>query len=148
MSPTKTAVSSWLLRLILVLIFVPHAVGKFLAEDAFSVKFTVPEWEGFALGAIELAAVLGMIVGGLLWGRRRRYGGWLTRLACVGIWLSQVLAIIYAKFPNWLEYRHGSEENVLIIAVAVVLFLLPYVSYLHKHGNGEKGEQTSRLDVR
>jgi uncharacterized membrane protein YphA (DoxX/SURF4 family) len=116
-------VASWLLRLILVLIFVPHGVGKIVAVDAFVTKFRVPDWQSITLGAIEIAAALGMIAGAAL---ADRWGAWLTRAAAVGIVLSQCLAIAYAKFPYWLEYHHGAEENAALIVIAVVLFLVPH----------------------
>lgn len=115
------------LRVIMVMVFVPHALGKLFDTDAFMVKFAVPEWQTLALGAIELAAALAALAGLFLRRGRVRIGArvTLTRLAALGAVLSQVLAIVYAHH-SWLEYMpDGMEYNVTLILVALALAAVP-----------------------
>lgn len=116
------------LRAIIIIVFTPHALGKLIDTDAFNVKFSVPTWQTYALGAMELAAVAAMLIGLFLvsgrWQLRARVV--LTRLGAVAVGISQVLAIVYAHHA-WLEYAQGgnAEYNVTLILVAAALFAAP-----------------------
>jgi uncharacterized membrane protein YphA (DoxX/SURF4 family) len=125
--PTRATIASWILRLAIVITLGPHSVGKLIATESFDAKFSVPAWQALTLGAIELAAVLGMIAGGVL---VNRYGVWVTRLASVGTVLSQSLAIIYAHH-RWLEYvpQGNAEYNSFIILTSIALFVAPSVAF-------------------
>lgn len=117
-----------LLRAIIVVVFTPHAIGKVADTEAFTVKFDVSSWQTYALGALELAAVVGMIVGALLVGSRWRLTvrATVTRLAAGAVVISQVLAIVYAHH-EWLEYlpNGNMEYNVTLILVALALAASP-----------------------
>lgn len=121
------------LRAIIVIVFTPHALGKLLDTDAFSVKFSVPSWQTYALGSIELAAAAAMLIGLFLvsGGGQRWARVVLTRLGSLGVVLSQVLAIVYAHHA-WLEYvpKTGNMEyNVTLILVALALAAAPILGF-------------------
>ncbi len=120
--------ASWALRLGLVGIFAVHGAGKILSTQAFDEKFGVPAWQALALGAVEVAAAAGMLVGGFA---ANRWGVRVTRLAALGVVLSQALAIAYAHSGHFLEYAPGGgwEENAALILVAVALALVPGVAW-------------------
>jgi uncharacterized membrane protein YphA (DoxX/SURF4 family) len=98
-----------------------------VATASFEVKFNVSAWETLALAAIEFAAAAGMIAGGVL---VNRYGVWATRLATVGVVISQALAIIYAHH-HWLEFvpNGNAEFNSTLILIAMALFIAPGVAW-------------------
>jgi hypothetical protein len=118
--------ASWLGRLVLVLAFVPHGLGKIVVTQAFTAKFGVPTWQALTLGAVELAAAAGMALAPLLARHAGRPWGWrVTWAAAVGVWVSQVLAIGYAAWPRWLFYLGGMEYNVALILVALAVAIAP-----------------------
>lgn len=110
--------SRFILKLALIIVFIPHAVGKLVATPAFDAKFAVPGWQTIVLGIIELVAAL-LIVASIFTGDI--VDEIFTYIASVGIIVSQILAIIYAAFPRWLFFNGGMEFNIVLILITLYL---------------------------
>ncbi len=124
----KNLPASWLLRGLLVVILVPHAIGKVVFSDTFEAKFGLSSLVTYLTATAEFAAALGMILGGVLLVYNRYRDAWIiTALSLVATWIVQVGAIAMVHWPVWLYYMgdHGGMEfNVTLLAVTVAVLLL------------------------
>lgn len=119
---------AWMLRLMIVVILVPHALGKVLFADTFSAKFDLSMVVTYLTSTAEFASALGMVVGGILLVYSRWGQAWIvTLLATVCVWIVQVGAIAMVHWPVWLYYmgdHGGMEYNVTILVVSLSALLL------------------------
>lgn len=121
----RSTVATWLLRLILAAILLPHGLGKLTYTDTFAAKFDLTPTVAVLSGIAELAAVAGFLVGGLLlYSRRGTAAYWLTFLAALAVWIVQIGAIAMVHWPTWLYFNDGFEFNTLILMASAAIVLL------------------------
>ncbi|MDN5917038.1 MAG: hypothetical protein L0I76_18355 [Pseudonocardia sp.] len=107
-------------RLLLTLVFVPHALGKIVAFDAFAEKFGLPTVLIALLCFSELAGVVGVLLGGIV---REPFARWMTWLGALSIAVGQVAAVVVVHAPRWFVYSGGMEFNVVLIGLCLMLVL-------------------------
>lgn len=120
----RAVAATWLLRLVLAAILLPHGLGKLTYTETFASKFDLDPTTAIVTGCAELAAVIGFIAGGLLLSRYREAAYWLTFLAALATWIVQIGAIAVAHWPTWLYFNDGFEFNTLILLSSAALVLL------------------------
>lgn len=110
-----------ILRAMIVIIFVPHFVGKVAAFDVFAGKFHL---SGTVTGLLIVAEVLGTIgiAGGAMPGT---FGRIITYLGVLALGITQVGATIVriTSGNGWIEYSSGCEYNVTILAILLTILV-------------------------
>lgn len=105
----------WPLRLAMAGIFLYHGPPK-LMDQSMAAMMNVPDWMWMIVGAVEVAAGLGFILGGILKGDNSDKITRLSGLALVPVMLG---AIFMVHWPKWNFMENGMEFQVLILAVAL-----------------------------
>lgn len=120
----RRVIGTWVLRIMLVLILLPHGLGKLGYLGTFTSKFDLTATVGLLTGAAELAAVVGFVAGGLLAHSRHTTAAYtVTVLAALAVWIVQIGAIALVHWPTWLYFNGGMEFNVAILAMSAVVVL-------------------------
>jgi uncharacterized membrane protein YphA (DoxX/SURF4 family) len=118
----------WIPRLVCLAVFLSHGLGKITAFDAFQNKFALSTTSVVLLILAEITGVVGLVVGGLL---RGRWGLWATWAGTVPLLISQIGAIVVARWPRWFEQYSGGEYNVTLIAVLAVIAIGHWIAFKH-----------------
>jgi putative oxidoreductase len=118
-------IAHWPIRLTMAGIFIFHGVGKVMMP-AMAAMMGMSETVWMLLGAIEAAAGLGFIIGGV---KRDDLGIMVTRLSGLAIIPVMLGAIYMVHWPRWsfapseTHPMGGMEFQVLILSVAIYAFL-------------------------
>ena len=118
-------IAHWPIRLAMAGIFIFHGAGKVMMP-AMAAMMGMSETVWMLLGAVEAAAGLGFIVGGL---KQGDLGILLTRLSGLAIIPIMIGAIYMVHWPQWsfvVSATHpmgGMEFQVLILSVAIYAFV-------------------------
>ncbi len=125
---TDNDTATFILRLVLGLVFFPHGAQKVLGwfgglgftgtMEQFTVKMGIPAFFAFLAISAESAGSLGLIT------------GFLTRIAAFGIFCNMAVAVYLIHFQNgffmnWFGNKKGEgfEYHVLVMAMALALML-------------------------
>lgn len=119
---TEEEVTSFILRLILGIVFVPHGMQKILGfagtMDFFTVNLGIPVIFAFLAVMAEFLGSWGLIT------------GLLTRVAAFGITVNMIVAVYmlhwqHGFFMNWFGNQKGEgfEYHLLVIAIGIALMI-------------------------
>lgn len=131
-------ISSLLLipRLLLIVVLIPHALGKFLATDVFAAKFDLSTTVSILAGVAELGGGLAVALGALL---AARAGAWITWAGVVAIAIVQIGAIAIVHWGAWLYFQGGWEYNFVLLGLCFMLVVgtIPATWYLSSASTSE-----------
>lgn len=115
------SIALWPIRLAMAGIFLFHGPGKFMMPGmAEMMGLSVPIW--YLVGAAEVAAGAGFLVGGILSGSMGTLITRLSGLAVIPVMLGAIIMVHWGQWNFMASETHpagGMEFQVLILAVAI-----------------------------